>query len=893
MPTRLDAIGSFLREKAQFDLAALFSHEMEIQVNVGQDGGVQKDGEYQGHKYKYYEKDGERWKAIRIPYGSSIPGGANYEDKPLTFSTEHFEAIGMTGWNWVQQESHWVGFDFDSIANHTQGLSDDELQTIRSALANVPWVTSRRSTSGKGLHFYVFLEPPIQTDSHTEHAALARAILGILSARIGVRLDAKVDVYGGILWVWHRKSGTDGFTLIKEAEGPLANIPANWRDHADVVTKKRKKIRAPVAESADETAFEETCEKTKTANLDDGHRQLFGWLASNECLWWWDDDRHLLVAHTYDLAKAHSELNFKGPFYTVSIGKEKGSDQNCFAFPLRNGGWVVRRHTRKCPEHSAWSTDSSGWTRCYYNVPADLSTAARCHGGIERSDGRFEMPSLAHASKALDDLGAPALKYDQWIANRPALLKQHKDGRVILSIPRNTHDPQPIGWVENKSNWEQLVTVQSEQPETEVPDNFVRHLVVSGTDHGWMIFTRGTWIAESDANVRRAMVANGVSSKETTELQGQCVLNPWTVVVRPFQPEYPGNRTWNRNAPQFAYDPVEGDYPNWKRILDHCGKGLDDAVAKSEWCNEIGVTKGSDYLFMWLASMFQFPFEPLPYLFFYGPQNSGKSTFHEAAGLLFKNRIGYNRADNALRSTGNFNGELVNAVMCIVEETNLQNDKNSYSKIKDWVTGRFLPIHVKSRTPYDIPNTTHWVQCANEVDACPIFPGDTRITACYVPEFAEKPIDKKTFFSHLEVEAAAFLHALLNKEIPHSPDRLRVPVITSAEKLEAANANETALATYFREHVYPTMGHVISLQDLFNEFATWLRVEQRRFWTFHRFSRSLPDYIPIEKEGIMVKHYTPRGKFRGHYHLANVSLDPHAKPDIPFEKVYDRLVHPA
>ena len=36
----------------------------------------------------------------------------------------------------------------------------------------------------------------------------------------------------------------------------------------------------------------------------------------------------------------------------------------------------------------------------------------------------------------------------------------------------------------------------------------------------------------------------------------------------------------------------------------------------------------------WIAWIIRFPFSPLPYLFLYGPENSGKSIFHEAIALL-------------------------------------------------------------------------------------------------------------------------------------------------------------------------------------------------------------------------------------------------------------------
>ena len=132
---RLDAIKEFLQEKARPDIAPLLEslHEMEVQVNVGQDGGEKFYSETkEGYKWwgfrapvrspKGGSEHGDVWKPFRIPYNANK--NPVYTDAPLTYSVGHFEAIGLTGWNWVRRESQWVGFDFDSITGHSKGLTD-------------------------------------------------------------------------------------------------------------------------------------------------------------------------------------------------------------------------------------------------------------------------------------------------------------------------------------------------------------------------------------------------------------------------------------------------------------------------------------------------------------------------------------------------------------------------------------------------------------------------------------------------------------------------------------------------------------------------------------------------------------------------------------------------
>lgn len=880
---KMEAVRLFLNGKAHTDLAALFNPEMELQVNVGQDGGEKITGNYLGHNWSGWQRKegGEIWKSFRVPWKANTES-PEYEDSELKFSTDHFEAIGMTGWNWEKQESLYVGFDFDSLIGHKVGLSNDELVRIRKLVEEVPWITVRKSTSGKGLHLYVFLDPPIPTVNHTEHAALARAILGLLSARVGVQLQTKVDVCGGILWIWHRRMSPDGYALIR-AGLPLSDVPVNWRDHVEVITAKAPRKAKPPVASTEQEALQELIGKTKVAQLDDQHRLLFAWLAEHQCYWWWDADRGILVAHTSDLQSAHRAMKLKGPFYTLSTGKDagpNGRDQNCFAFPLRGGAWVVRRHTRRTPEHASWTLDSSGWTRCYLNCQANFLTAARCHGGVERADGRFEFMTFELAMSTLKDLGAVPFDVEPWLIHRPALLREHKDGRAVLSVMYVAADPMmPQGWVLTKDRqfYERIVDIQNDEPEVEVPDEFVRHLVEGGQDGGWYIFTRGLWTYEPEGNIRKAMLANGIHYKLHQNILGQCILHPWHLVNQPFQSEYPGNRTWNRQAPQLAFDPSEGEWGVWKKIFNHLGQGLDEAVQQHSWCQENQIKTGAEYLTLWVASLFQFPSEPLPYLFFYGPQNTGKTMLQEAIGILIKDRRGVVQADVALTNQQRFNGELKGAILCYIEETNLQADKNAYARIKDWVTSKSLLVHEKGKTPYEIPNKTHFIQTSNDQDAVPLLPGDTRIVYVQVG-MLDSAVPREEFHARLAVEGPAMTHALLNMDIPKSPDRLRVPVITSAQKLEAEYSAENVVTSFCREHLHQCDGNALRYAEVFEAFCNWLPVSRRSFWSFNKFIQKLPGDLTKGRWGPTAS-----------YCIGNVSFHKAQPQGMPLVRKYDRL----
>lgn len=857
-PTKTEAIKRFLIASTHTDLANLYSLSMECQVNVAQDGGERIDGTYQGRKWHGWSDGQTTWKSFRIPYKAfSDP---EFEDSTIRFDlAAHAEAIGMTGWNWKKRCSQWVAFDFDAIVGHSDKsntkLTNEELEAVKDAAAKIEWITIRKSTSGQGLHLYVLLDD-VPTANHNEHAALARSILGTMTALTGFNFQSKVDICGGNMWVWARKmKGTDGLALVKKGV-ILKSIPPNWKDHVKVVTgKRRKNLPQNVEATNNGEIFDELCGQYVHVQLDDTHKILIEFLKDSNALWWWDTDHHMLVTHTIHLQKAHKELGYKGYFETSSPATMV-DEQNCFAFPMRKGAWAIRRYTPGVSEHASWEQDGAGWTRCFLNREPDISTACRAFGGLEDPSGGFVFREAEIAVKAAALLGI-SMQIATALRGRKCVLKQHKDGRLVIEVTHDAHDSADDmqGWLVKKNNWTRIYNAQVSTP-TEADlgnyDDLVRHLVTeTNEDYGWMLKSDNEWRLEPLTHLKIALQSLGYTNKETIGILGSSVFKCWRVVNKPFQPEYPGDREWNRNAAQLKFLPERDlesyHYPTWDSIMNHCGKGLNDAILNNGWAKANGLMSGADYLKIWIASLFQEPTEPLPYLFFYGPQNSGKSIFHEALSLLLTK--GYKRADAALISQAGFNGELEGAIICVVEETNLAKSSSAYDRIKDWVTSRDLLIHCKGKTPYHIPNTTHWIQCANNHQACPIFTGDTRITMSYV-ELLDPliQIPKKDIIPLLEKEAPHFLGDILNLEIPRSNDRLNVPVIETEDKATAQQFNQSQLELFISEKSEYCNGTCIKFSDFHAEFMKWLDVNDVPKWTKIRVGRELPPQYPKARQ---------------------------------------------
>ena len=867
-PLKTVAIKRFLEAKTHPDLARMYTPDMEVQVNVGRDGGKRVDaGDLKGREYNAWTNGTDQWKPFRIPMAANTE--PVYEDKPITFSMEaHAEGIGMTGWDWKNRLSRWVAFDFDAIIGHSdkhsKKLTDDELRKVQEVVSSLPFVTLRKSTSGKGLHLYILLEP-VPTANHTEHAALARAILSMLSGLTAFDFGSKVDVCGGNMWVWHRKmygqDGVqgDGLKLIK-AGTTLDKVPANWRDHLAVVAKRASKAMPSFVHDLDvndpDKLFAElTGQRTRCA-LECDHQAVIDWLANNGCTWWWDNDHWMLVTHTVHLKEAHAALKLKGKFETNATGADRGFDHNCFGFPLRGGAWAIRRYSLGTQEHESWEQDGSGYTRCFYNRDPDLHTLARLNGGVETEKGGYHFRHAESVVKVFTQLGI-AINLPTFVMSRVATVRPlYKEGKLVVHIESEGSDDgtKMAGWLNEKKLWKRVFKTSipssnGEENKTDY-DDLIRHVVSSSDqDAGWMVKRDGAWCEEPLVHVKLALTALGHDPKDINQIVGSGVMRAWKLVNKPFQPEYPGNREWNRGAAQLAVAPSTDDiellkYPHWTRILKHCGSGLDGAIADHEWCKSVGINTGAEFLMLWVASLLRRPNMPMTYLAFHGPQNSGKSIFHEAISQILVTR-GVMRADNALQSQSNFNGELANAILCVVEETDLKHDKTAYNRIKDWVTSPEIMIRPLFAQGYMIPNCTHWIQCANELEACPVFPGDTRITLSYVPELKkEELIPKEELIVRLRKEAPDFLAALMAMELPASNDRLAVPTISTESKKRAEDKNKSLLEQFLDEEVVAIDGYCVETSAFYEAFLGWLEEPDRARWSKQKVGRELPDRFP-------------------------------------------------
>jgi hypothetical protein len=833
MPTVSEALHKFLHARktpANADLIDGWSIAMETQLNVAVGDGEPVEG-----KRSTFSNGTDTWHSIRAPKdANSEPHWTDYE---LRFAlTDHAEGIGMTGWDWQNRRSLSVAYDFDALTSHATGvgITDEALAQVKEAACALPYVEVRRSTGGGGIHLRTYLDG-IPCENHTVHAALARAILGMMSSECNFDFASQIDCCGGVMWIWHRKMTAEnhGLELIKPATKVLtaADLPANWRDHIEVVTRKRSKVRVNALSDDKLDKFEALASAQQIIPLDDSHKAQIEALQRSHYTTLWIADHHLLQTHTCALkwlmdGPEAGELKLVGVFDTNSQGRNPGNP-NCFLFALPNGAWRAYRFSPGVAEAETWTQDGEGWTTCYFNRRPDLRTAARAHGGVEDPEkGGYVFPTTMAARETVKDLLGCDFEVPDKLVHRKTSLSAKKDGRLMAAIAREKDDADFPGWLDKGSRWiagfTQHIVSEYEDVQT---DETVRALVTpKGEAAGLLIQQKnGAWVRQGLGPAKMALQSTGLPKDEAERKIGDAIRDPHLLVIQPFQPAWLPGRRCNIDAAQFTVPPEEGDHPHWDLIYNHTFAGLTEAIKKNPWFAENGIHSGGDYVRAWMACLIQAPFEPLPFIATVGVQNSGKSIVYEATNeFLFTS--GIVNVNEALTRQELFNGELEGALLCVVEEISLAGNRKALDRLKQWTTARVLPIRRMRTDLYHVPCSAHFFMCCNQLDHIPVLAGDSRIVVCWVDKPAN-PIPKKELMAKLAAEAPAMLYTLKHWRLPAIIDRLRLPIVETEDKVDLADEN-SPVNVFLKECCQVKVGEYTPKDDVRLVYAGWCKAQE-------------------------------------------------------------------
>lgn len=281
MTTRTAAIQFVLNANAPADLAARYNDGMEVQVNVAQGHGEPAFKDRKPKPHTYCNDEHEEWYNYRIPKNAKGDPTDNSEWKQSFDLRKHYHSIGITGWSFKLRRSVGVGFDYDSLEVHKSGsgVATDKLTRVTQVAKRLGYVEVRKSTSGTGYHLWVWFDPNNlpETANHTEHAALARAVMLKMSLDAGFDFNGDVDCMGGNMWICSKRATKEsgGLTLVHAARHPLTDFPLDWKDQLEVVCHKRKRAKLRGVATAEEAERIESEHRDRPrVQLDAQHREF-------------------------------------------------------------------------------------------------------------------------------------------------------------------------------------------------------------------------------------------------------------------------------------------------------------------------------------------------------------------------------------------------------------------------------------------------------------------------------------------------------------------------------------------------------------------------------------------------------------------------------------------
>lgn len=418
---------------------------------------------------------------------------------------------------------------------------------------------------------------------------------------------------------------------------------------------------------------------------------------------------------------------------------------------------------------------------------------AALYRGLRKKQGWLY--TLDNAIKVVAAYGAE-LKAPAWLTKRPrpVTIEVTKSG-LMLSIERRKSDRKQAahdaGWLEARGPiWFTYIECDTQPQQTDyeaLADNLIRHVARDDKQIGLYAMTDHGLQSQTIDQVKNRLTHEGIDGGLQKDVLGWCAKHSWLRVALPFQPEYPGDRLWNKDGAQIITLPAEqpGPTPYWDRAFKHWGQGLNDAVESDEWCHTHGIRDGADYLRWWLATVLRFPERRLPMLATYSKENNtGKSFLHEGFALAMTPN-GYMLSDKAIKNQSGFDAELHGKVLCAIDDVDLSGNLNFYNALKRWITNPWMNYGYKRQEVFLDRNYTHWVFTCNDRGHIPLDAGDERTVLWEMTPFPPGDfIPKPTFMEYLKKEIPFLLRQLFDLDLSDVHSRLALPPLLTTEKAE-------------------------------------------------------------------------------------------------------------
>lgn len=738
--------------------------------------------------------------------------------------------FGVSGWNYSTKMTHFISVDVDLLGDKkgNDGVTQQRMDEIIAQCMALPYIEMRYSTHGKGLLIRAFLQPT-HTPSENAHAKLARTLIDKINSDTTLKLNSDpkkpdTDVVGRIAWIWSAKENDGSFKLIK------ANSTFYQPPEQEIAVEVDTNLSI---EQLEEQAF--------YLSLNDGTQAIIkhikdkGGIAEYVALQDPEEGAFACIrTHTYMLMEAKEALRIPGSYKTVASGSNR-KDINCFCIPSRNGGLKVIRYGGTGGE-SDWLIDDKGRAYNYLNDSVPLIEQIRIHGGSPDKDNTYLFPTLRQAAEAMQRFAVGKIEVPVEYADRKTTLVLIDNTTAQMRIEKhqgeksyNPHFHNGHGYL--KHNFQVSLPEESDailtQDEVLMVSNNIRHVVMfyNKANSTWESKARDSWIKKGRQDIDAVLCSIGISKQRVPSVCGHLIRNSLMGVNVPFGEEKLGPHTINITTSKLACKPskVIKSIDNWLSFYKHIGSSLTPHIKANPSFQKIGIKDGCDYLMTWLAYSIRKPSLRMPYLFLHGPQETGKSLFHESMNFLISGAV--QRGNYSLTNPQGFNGELMGCTHVVIEELDMSTNKMAFQRMKEFVTGSEVSIHVKGATPMMIPNYTHWIQCANDVSYCPVEFGDTRVTMIFVDK-PPKPRCKDEMINALKNEAPCFLHKILTLDLPEPMGRLALLPIETEDKTEVMEGRSDNIQQYFSSCLTESDGSYILLSEAFDEYLTFCKTLQ-------------------------------------------------------------------
>ena len=228
------------------------------------------------------------------------------------------------------------------------------------------------------------------------------------------------------MWIWHRKMTPEngGLRIIKPATKvlTLADLPPNWRDHIEVVTHKRSKVR--INEVSDERLdiFETLTSAQTIIPLDGKHKAVIEALQQSGYTTLWVSDHNLLTDAHLRAQKAHGRAGqgiATGGRVRDQLSRPAPGHPQLLHVPVAQwrvaGLPILARHLGS----GDLEPGRQGMDDLLLQSAPDLPAAAKLHGGLQDPEKKgYTFSNPEDAMKAAKMLGQPETTIDSLFAGR-------------------------------------------------------------------------------------------------------------------------------------------------------------------------------------------------------------------------------------------------------------------------------------------------------------------------------------------------------------------------------------------------------------------------------------------------------------------------------------------